>query len=193
MPPAVAILRIELLHIQPLIWRRIAVPTTVSLKTMHEMIQAAMGWLNYHLWEFTINDLRYRIPDPDWSTYSPPVKDGVTTSLASVLSDGLTDFGYLYDFGDNWEHRIVVESTKSPVGSASSPLFLGGERRCPPEGCGGPPGYFDFMENIANKRTKRAKDALDWYGGPYDGDDIDEKKINAAFRRIAKSFQPKGS
>jgi len=55
---------------------------------------------------------------------------------------------------------------------------LGGERRCPPEDCGGPPGYFDFIENIARKNSKKAKEALDWYGGPYDPDDIDEEQIN---------------
>jgi hypothetical protein len=68
--------------------------------------------------------------------------------------------------------------------------ILGGERCCPPEDCGGPPGYFDFIENIARKNSKKAKEALDWYGGPYDPDDIDEEEITITLGRIAKSYRP---
>jgi Plasmid pRiA4b ORF-3-like protein len=68
--------------------------------------------------------------------------------------------------------------------------ILGGERCCPPEDCGGPPGYFDFIENIARKNSKKAKEALDWYGGPYDPDDIDEQQIKITLDRIANSHRP---
>jgi Plasmid pRiA4b ORF-3-like protein len=71
----------------------------------------------------------------------------------------------------------------------SIPFFLGGERRYPPEDCGGPPGYFDFIENIAPKRSKKAKEALDWYGGPYDPDDIDAEQIKITLGRIANSYR----
>lgn len=186
---AIAILRIEIESIEPLIWRRIAVRTSTNLKALHQVIQAAMGWLDYHLWEFTAGEHRYGIPDPDAAAYGRPVENGATTRLAAILARGATEFGYVYDFGDNWEHRIIVEDIKPAEAGASYPRFLGGERRCPPEDCGGPPGYFEFIENIASKRSKKAKDALEWYGRPYNPDDIDEQKIKITLGRIANSYR----
>jgi hypothetical protein len=90
----------------------------------------------------------------------------------------------MYDFDDDWQHRIIVGTIK-PADGGSYPRFLGGERRCPPEDCGGPPGYFEFMENIARKRGKKAKEALEWYGGRYDPDDIDEQRIKITLSQIA--------
>jgi hypothetical protein len=159
--------------------------TSMNLKALHTVIQAAMGWLDYHLWEFVVDERKYGIPDPD----RPHVKNGATTQLATILVSGMTEFGYVYDFGDNWEHRIVVEGISTAETGAKYPRFLGGERRCPPEDCGGPPGYFDFIENIARKQSKRAKEALQWYGGPYDSDDIDVDQINISLGRIASSYR----
>jgi Plasmid pRiA4b ORF-3-like protein len=126
------------------------------------------------------------IPDPD----RPHVKNGATTQLATILASGMTEFDYVYDFGDNWEHRIIVEQTGKAETGAKYPRFLGGERCCPPEDRGGPPGYFDFIENIARKSSKKAKGALEWYGGPYDPDDIDVEQINVTLSRIANSYRP---
>ena len=74
---AIAILRIEIKYIEPLIWRRVAMRTSMNLKALHTVIQAAMGWLDYHLWEFVVDERKYGIPDPD----RPHVKNGATTSL----------------------------------------------------------------------------------------------------------------
>src|SRR5882757_5602288 len=87
-----------------------------------------------------------------------------------ILASGMTEFGYVYDFGDNWEHRIIVDGISKAETGTKYPRFSGRERRCPPEDCGGPPGYFDFIENIANKGSQKAKEALAWYGGPFDPD-----------------------
>jgi hypothetical protein len=144
---SIATLRIEIKYIEPLIYRRIGVRTSIDLKSLHTVIQAAMGWLDYHLWKVVIDQRKYGIPDPD----RPHVKNGATTQLAAVLVSGITEFGYVYDFGDNWEHRIVIEQTADAETGTKYPRFLGGERRCPAEDCGGPPGYFDFIENIARK------------------------------------------
>jgi Plasmid pRiA4b ORF-3-like protein len=182
---AIATLRIEIKYIEPLIWRRIAVRTSMSLKALHSVIQATVGWLDYHLWEFVIGERKYGIPDPD----RPLVKNSATTQLAAILASGITEFGYVYDFGDNWEHLIIVEGTSIAEAGAKYPRFLGGERRCPPEDCGGPPGYFDFIENITRRQSKTAKEALEWYGGPYDPDDIDVDQINITLGRIANSYR----
>ena len=180
---AIATLRIELKYIKPLIWRRVAVRTSMDLNGLHKVIQAAVGWLDYHLWEFVVEERKYGIPDPD----RPNVKNGATTKLATILASGVTECDYVYDFGDYWEHRIVAEQTGQAETGTKYPRFLGGERRCPPEDCGGPPGYFDFIENIAHRNSKKAKEALDWYGGPYDPDNIDQEQIDITLGRIANS------
>jgi hypothetical protein len=186
---AIAILRVELAYIEPLIWRRVAVRTSTNLRALHKVIQAAMGWLDYHLWEFTADERRYSIAipgDPDWNKR---IHNAASTTLSALLTSGVTEFGYLYDFGDDWAHRVVVEAVKPAEPGESYPCFLGGERRCPPEDCGGPPGYFEFIENIASKRGKKAKEALEWYGGPYDPADIDERQIKITLGRIANSYR----
>src|ERR1700676_33776 len=150
-------------YIEPLIWRRVAVRTSMNLMALHKVIQAAMGWLDYHLWEFDVDDRKYGMSDPD----RPHVKNAASTQIATILASGTTEFDYIYDFGDYWEHRVIVEQTGEAEIGAKYPRFLGGERRCPPEDCGGPPGYFEFIENIARKNSKKAKEALAWYGRPY--------------------------
>jgi hypothetical protein len=178
----VAVLRIELKDIEPLIWRRVVVPTSMNLKWIHSVIQAAMGWLDIHLWEFRANERKFgmRIPnDPD-----NRINNAATVKLSALLSSGITEIIYVYDIGDNWEHQIVVESVTAAEPAELYPQFLGGERRCPPEDCGGFPGYYEFLDNIASKDSKRRKAALDWYGRPYKPDDIDEAQIVADFKNI---------
>jgi hypothetical protein len=89
---AIAILRIEIKYIEPLIWRRVAVRTSMNLEALHTVIQATMGWLDYHLWELVVEERKYGIPDPA----RPHVKNGATTQLATVPASGVTEFGYVY-------------------------------------------------------------------------------------------------
>jgi hypothetical protein len=165
---AIAVLRIELEQIEPLIWRRVAVRTSVNLEMLHRVVQATMGWHDAHLWQFTADDRRYSMLIPDDTYWNERIIDARTTKLSTLLANGSKEIGYVYDFGDNWEHRIVVEKVKSPEGKTLYPQFLGGERRCPPEDCGGIPGYYDFLDKIEDKQSKKRKAAFDWYGGPYD-------------------------
>jgi Plasmid pRiA4b ORF-3-like protein len=180
----IAILRIELEGIEPLIWRRVAVPTVVSLTELHRVVQAVMGWLNGHLWQFEVGHKIYgmRIPnDPDWNER---VEDANVTKLFSFLGSRVREFRYVYDMGDYWEHRVIVERLTAPLSEVSYPQFLGGERRCPPEDCGGIPGYYEFLKNVTSKRKDQRAHTIAWYGGPYDADDIGEQTVVAALRRI---------
>ena len=186
----IAILRIELEDIEPLIWRRVAVHASINLKALHRVIQAAMGWLDNHLWEFTAKERRYGILIPNDPEWNDRISNGATTKLSALLATGVTDICYVYDIGDNWQHRIIVEILKPAEPGSLYPQFLGGERRCPPEDCGGFPGYYDFLDNIASKQSKRRKAALDWYGRPYDPDNIDEQQIVVALKRIASPRHP---
>jgi hypothetical protein len=184
---AIAVLRIELEDIEPLIWRRVAAPTSISLKDLHGVIQAVMGWDDCHLWEFVAQGRKYglRIPnDPDWNQR---ISNAVTTRLSSLVTDGVKDITYVYDMGDNWQHRIIVEKLTPAEPDTRYPQFLGGERRCPPEDCGGVPGYYEFLDTISSKQAKKREAALDWYGAPYDPDDIDEDRVVASLGRFARA------
>lgn len=187
----IALLHIELVDIEPLIWRRIAVPTATNLQTLHRIIQAAVGWLDYHLWEFTVGDKTYGVPDPDDAGWGHKVYRANSATLARLLDSGVTAFDYVYDMGDNWEHRITIERVETAEPSTLYPDFRGGERRCPPEDCGSVPGYYEFLDAIAGpdkgKGSRRKKEMLTWYGGPYDPDDIDEPQIRITLKRMANA------
>lgn len=187
----IAILRIELIDIEPLIWRRVAVPTATNLQTLHRIIQAAMGWQDYHLWEFAADEEIYGIPEPDDAMWDRKVHRASATKLANLVERGVTAFEYTYDMGDNWEHRVVVERVEPAEPGKLYPEFRGGERRCPPEDCGGFPGYYEFLDIIAGpdkrKGSRQKKEMLAWCGRPYDPDDIDEANIRSALKRIASA------
>lgn len=107
----IATVRIELRDTDPLIWREVEAPTSITLKVLHDVIQAVMGWFDYHLWEFTIDKQRYGLPmDEDWGT--EPRKDAAKVRLRDVLKPRRTTIDYLYDFGDSWEHRLTVTGVR---------------------------------------------------------------------------------
>jgi hypothetical protein len=191
----IAVLRIELIDIEPLIWRRVAVTTATDLAVLHKIIQAAMGWLDYHLWQFEAGEVRYGTPELHDEDGGRKIQKASATTLATLLDNGVKEFLYTYDMGDNWEHRIVLERVEPPKDGTRYPWFLGGERRCPPEDCGGLPGYYEFIDAITasdrGRSSKKKKEALAWYGRPYDPDSIDEQQIGIMLGRITKS-QPKG-
>jgi hypothetical protein len=112
---AIAILRIEIEDIEPLIWRRVAVRTSLNLKALHKVVQASMGWLDYHLWEFTADGRKYGILIPDDPHWNRRINNAASTKLSALLTTGVTGLGYVYDFGDDWKHRIIVEETSSPL------------------------------------------------------------------------------
>jgi len=189
----IAILRIDLDDIEPVVWRRVAVRASTSLFGLHRIIQATMGWLDYHLWEFEIDDVTYGIPDPQGHEWGREIRPASATKLAKVLNSGLDQFSYTYDMGDNWLHRITIERIEAAEPGKLYPEFLGGARRCPPEDCGSVPGYYDFLDAVAapdkGKGSRKKKEALDWYGGPYDPDDIDEEQIRITLKRIANTYR----
>jgi Plasmid pRiA4b ORF-3-like protein len=123
----IATVRIELRHADPLIWRQVEVPTSITLKVLHDIIQAVMGWFDYHLWQFTIGKQRYGLPmDDDWGT--EPRIDASKVRLRDVLKPRKTVIDYIYDFGDCWEHRLTVTNVRAGEPGMSYPRYIGGER-----------------------------------------------------------------
>jgi hypothetical protein len=179
----IATVRIELRDTDPLIWRQVEVPTSVTLKGLHEIIQAAMGWLDYHLWEFTIGKQAYALRTSDG--WGPEPERADKTHLCDVLKPGKTTIEYLYDFGDNWECRLVVTKARQGESGVLYPRYVGGEHNAPPEDCGGTPGFYHMLDALADPENPEHEDVSDW-AGDYDPHHIDEEQIRAAMTRIAR-------
>ena len=145
----IATVRIELRHTDPLIWRQVEVPTSITLKVLHDIIQAVMGWFDYHLWEFTIGKQKYGLPmDEDWGSRQRLMAGKVR--LRGVLQPRKTVIDYTYDFGDQWEHRLTVTDVRAGEPGVSYPRYIGGERNGPPEDCGGIPGFYEWLAAISD-------------------------------------------
>ena len=188
-PPAtdsfneIATVRIELRDTDPLIWREVELPTSVTLTVLHDIIQAVMGWFDYHLWEFTIAKQRYGLPmDEDWGT--APRVEAAKVRLRDVLKPRKTTIDYLYDFGDSWEHRLTVTGIRHGESGVAYPRYIGGEWNAPPEDCGGIPGFYETLDAIADPDHPNHGDAVEWFD-EYDPKFIDELPIKYALSRIA--------
>ena len=179
----IATLRIELKDSDPLIWRVVEVPTSVTLKVLHDIVQAAMGWLDYHLWEMAIGGQIYGLPmEEDWGT--APRKVASRTRLRDVLAPGTTKIDYTYDFGDDWKHSLTVSDVRAGDPGTAYPRFIAGEHDCPPEDCGGIPGFYEMLEARADPEHPDHADVSEWLDG-YDPDDLDLFPIQVALGRIA--------
>jgi Plasmid pRiA4b ORF-3-like protein len=179
----IATVRIELCRSDPLIWRQVEVPTSVTLKVLHDIIQAVMGWFDYHLWEFAIEQRKYGLPmDEDWGTESRI--DAGKVRLRNVLTSPTTVIDYTYDFGDGWEHRLTVTDIRAGRPGGSYPRYVGGERNGPPEDCGGIPGFHAMLEALADPTHPDHADAKEW-SDDYDPDSFDDVPIKYALSRIA--------
>jgi len=144
----IALLKITLDDVKPLVTRRLEVPLSIRLDRLHLVIQAAMGWTNSHLYEIRAEDTGWRIPDPGWG--GGPL-DARQARLIDVLEDaGTKTLKYLYDFGDGWEHSIKIERSIDPLPDVGYPRLIEAAGRCPPEDVGGPWGYAEFLEAISD-------------------------------------------
>jgi Plasmid pRiA4b ORF-3-like protein len=179
----IATVRIELRYSEPVIWREVEVPTSVTLSVMHDIIQVVMGWCDCHLWEFRIGKQGYGLPmDDDWG--DEPCIAAHKVRLRDVLKPRKIVIDYLYDFGDSWEHRLTVTKLRPGEPSVSYPRYIGGERNAPPEDCGGIPGFYELLEVLADPAHPNHADLKEW-AGDYDPATFDTLPIKYALSRIA--------
>ena len=166
---------------KPPIWRRIRVPGSVKLRKLHQILQVVMGWSNYHLHEFIIGESHFGEPDPD---YGFEMKSDRTATLSQVILHARSKFVYIYDFGDGWEHEILIEAILASRAGMRCPVCLAGKRACPPEDCGGIWGYADFLKAIGDPNHEEHDNMLDWIGGGFDPEAFDLEEINQELKRM---------
>jgi hypothetical protein len=176
--------RIELLHTDPLIWREVEVPTSITLKVLHDVVQIAMGWFDQHLWEIRIARQVYGpAMGADWG--GEPRTDAIKVRLRDVLKPRRTTIDYLYDFGDSWEHRLIVTAVRQGTPDMSCPRYVAGKHAGPPEDCGGLPGFYHALDVVADPTYPEHAEVADWLD-EYDPDGIDELPLKIALGRLAK-------
>lgn len=172
-------LKITLNDITPPIWRQIQTPEC-SLTKLHEIIQTAMGWMFSHLWSFTVHGVEYSETE-----YGPGLEDSSSMRLSRLADEGVAAFEYTYDFGDCWKHTIHIEQTLAPEAGVKYPRCVAGERACPPEDCGGPWFYDEFLRKIRDPQHPEHQELLEWLGGEFDSEELDLDLINRRLRSSA--------
>lgn len=177
-------LKISLRETQPPIWRRVQVLDTATLGQLHWVIQQSMGWTNSHLHSFNIQGIEYGMSIPDFGMEEMEVEDEQTTLLNDIIAGEKFKFSYLYDFGDSWEHDILVEKILEADPTIIYPICIQGRRACPPEDCGGVWGYEEFLSAIQDSTHPEHEEMLDWVGGKFDPEDAGIGEANSRLKMI---------
>jgi hypothetical protein len=183
-------LTIALRAIRPPISRRFQVPASTTLDRLHLMVQRVMGWENYHLHEFVVGGRRYGTSAREWKEFEDDVLNERRFTLADIAPAVGTEIEYTYDFGDGWQHDIRVEKILSPAPGQHYPVCLAGARACPPEDCGGYPGYTDLVKAMADPRHARRRELIEWLGEPFESERFSAEAVSRdllRFRRRARS------
>ena len=170
-------LKVTLKGSKPPIWRRIQVSSQTTLGQFHEILQTVMGWYDCHLHQFSIGGIDYGQPHPDLG-FGQDIRNEKSVPLSRVVPGEKFKFSYTYDFGDDWEHQIVVEKVLPPDPEVQYPVCLKGKRNCPPEDCGGIWGYAELLEVLTESEHPDHEEMLEWVGGSFDPEAFDLDEIN---------------
>ncbi|OPY11486.1 MAG: Plasmid pRiA4b ORF-3-like protein [Syntrophus sp. PtaU1.Bin005] len=192
--------RIELLEIEPTIWRVIQVPSGYSFWDLHVAIQDAMGWLDCHLHAFHIRMHYMRtsveIGIPDEEEFDRAVLPGWEMPITEYFTEPGKSAIYDYDFGDDWSHNVLLEAIMLKESGRKYPCCIAGERACPPEDCGGVHGYYKLLKIISDPGHPEYEDHMKWLtrytkkGRPYEPGTFHpgEVKFSNPRRRWEKAF-----
>lgn len=174
-------LRVTIDGTVPPIWRRLIVPAGSTLGQLHQILQIAFGWEGYHLHQFTIGETSYTDPTMMGDLGNLDEED---VTLAEVAPPIGLRFTYEYDFGDSWQHVILVEAPTADTPGTPSPSCVDGQYAGPPEDCGGVPGYEILREALADPDHPQHAHWREWLGDDYDPDAFDREAINAELSRL---------
>jgi hypothetical protein len=188
-------LKVTLSGSKPAIWRRVQVPADFTLAKLHAVLQIVMGWTDSHLHQFYIDKVFYGVPDPDDWGIGRPTLNEKSVKLSRVLGYVGAKATYTYDFGDGWEHKIVIEKILPALPDADSvyPVCVAGKRSCPPEDCGGIGGYMELLEVLEDPDHEDHEEKLEWMGGSLFPEAFDLTSVNSALEELRKPRRERGS
>lgn len=170
-------LKIILNGTKPLIWRRLLVDSNTKLDALHLAIQITMGWTNSHMHQFMDGyQIFYGHPNPDIGGFK--VADESQFRLSELLQAEKDSLLYEYDFGDGWQHKVILEKILPFDAQKKLPYCVTGKRACPPEDCGGIWGYADLLEILQDPEHEEYENMIDWLGGEFDPTYLNRREIN---------------
>jgi hypothetical protein len=177
-------LKITLRDCKPPIWRRIVVRADMKLDRLHRVIQTTMGWSDCHLHQFVVGRVFYGVPDREGDDFGTDTLNEKQYTVADLAPMTKKKFIYEYDFGDSWEHEVLVEQVLPPDPDFKHPVCLAGANACPPEDCGGFPGYYDLLAALADPKHEQHEEMKEWVGGAWDATRFSLEDANAGLKRI---------
>jgi hypothetical protein len=177
-------LKITLKWSKPPIWRRVVARADMPLDRLHSLLQIAMGWTNSHLHQFILGRAFYGQPDPQSAGLGCEMLNEKRYTAADLAPAAKKKFIYEYDFGDGWQHEVKLEKILPPDLAFKHPVCLAGENACPPEDCGGIPGYYNLLEILADPKHPEHADMKEWIGGEWDAESFDLNEVNAVLKRL---------
>ncbi|MCF6366013.1 MAG: plasmid pRiA4b ORF-3 family protein [Bacteroidales bacterium] len=171
-------IKISLRGSKPVIWRRILIPSDLLLSDLHIIIQITMGWTNSHLHQFIKDRTFYaeKTDDDLWDEMDNV--DYALIKISDLLKKEKDKIIYEYDFGDSWEHDIILEKTENSVSEKNIPICLAGRNNCPPEDCGGIWGYSNMLEILKDPDHEEYEEYIEWLGEEFDPKYFNKKEIN---------------
>ncbi len=168
-------IEVTLMGSNPPIWRRILAASDTTLPDVHELLQISMGWEDSHLHQFVVGEQFFGVADPDFPS---DITDEMGVPLADILTGEEDAAVYEYDFGDSWAHRLVLEKIFVYEEGVPLPRCIEGQRACPPEDCGGVPGYEHLLAAIAEPGHPEHEGLSEWLGQGFDPEYLDLSWIN---------------
>jgi len=180
-------LKISIKGAKPPIWRRILVKSDSTFVELHDIIQKIFNWEDYHLYQFDGDKSYTDAYSIQESLYhNPNLKDAIQYNISKELCNEKDKINYTYDFGDDWNHEILLEKILEEDKNIKYPICTAGRRNGPIEDCGGMWGYGEIVYVIENKDFSEAEHLFDddgnFYYEDFDPAYFDKDEINKRLR-----------
>lgn len=169
--------QISLMGYKPKIWRRLLIPADMLLSDFHKVIQTSIGWANAHLHQFVKDRVFYTEVFED-DDFGMNTEDYEGMKVSDLLKNEKEKIVYEYDFGDSWEHEVLLEKILPVDLKQQYPFCIDGKMNCPPEDCGGVWGYANMLEVLSKPKHPEYKNFMDWLGEGFDPDYFDKNEVN---------------
>jgi hypothetical protein len=181
MTPVIYQIKVTLKGSKPPIWRRMQVTSETTLAQLHRILQRVMGWEGYHLYQFVVGGMEYSDPS---TLEEMEGEDARRVTLATLVRGEKDTFLYEHDFGDSWDHELLIEKVLPVEAGKHYPVCLTGKRACPPEDCGGIWGYAGFLDTIQDPQQPEHEEMLAWIGGEFDPEAFDRDEVNRELQHL---------